>query len=291
MTQEIDTIRTRLSKPLAKLMAMQRPYEIGDPSTGMHFEQQSKYVTWKFTTKQFPDGIEVLHITDTQFGHIMCQDKRIVEYRDWVLAAKNRFVFFGGDMVDAATRVSIGSPFENICDAQGQIYRFCEIMAPMRHRILGFVGGNHERRGVPTFGDLGSLLAFLMNIPYSNGQQLIDLQYGDWKPFKVHLFHGKGAAQTKGAKVMMLQKFIYENPGSDLYLVGHLHDCFILPLIRTERVIGENRVKMKKYYGGMSSSFLETWGTYAEVSGMSPTDVLMLRTIIEPNGKSEMTIR
>lgn len=278
------------SKTMQQLLAMQREYDIEAPSTGMNFEQQSKYVTWQFSPKKF-ERLEILHLTDTQYGHIACQVDRMIEYRDWILKEPNRYVLFGGDMVDAATRVSIGSPWENICDPQGQIYRFCEIVAPMRHRVIGYVGGNHERRGLPTFGDLGSLIAFLLRIPYSNGQQLIDVNYSKWTPFKIHLWHGKGASQTKGAKVMMLQKFMYENPGSHLYLVGHLHDCFILPAVRTSRKVGYNNVYMEKYVGGMSSSFLRTWGTYAEVMGMSPTDVLMLRTILDPNGKFEVTIR
>jgi len=41
----------------------------------------------------------------------------------------------------------------------------------------------------------------------------------------------------------------------------------------------------------MSSSFLEYWGTYAEVAGCAPSDTTMWRTILEPSGKWELTIR
>src|SRR6185437_5339647 len=265
-------------------------YEIEAPGYGMVYGQQMKYVTWKFDPTVFR-SIQLMHITDVQYGHIECQVNKFIEYRDWVLSAPNRFVLLGGDMIDSTTVMSPGSPWENICDPQGQVYKFCELIAPMRHRILGYVSGNHERRGVKTFGDLGCLIATLMRIPWSAGRQLIDINYGTWKPFTVDIWHGRGAAQTKGAKVMMLFKYMNDHPGSHLYLVGHLHDCFVIPCVREIRLHQKNSIKLEKYYGGMSSSFLSYFGTYAEVMGLTINDVMMLRTIIEPDGRSEMTIR
>lgn len=229
--------------------------------------------------------------SSVQFGHVECQVDRVKEYRDWVLAKPNRFVLFGGDMIDAASVLSPGQPWENICGPQSQVYQFCELMAPLRARILGYVGGNHERRGLKTFGDIGLMIAYLLKIPYSSGQQLIDIHFGKHRPFKTHLYHGRGAARTKGAKVMMLHHLMRDYPGSHLYLVGHLHDCFILPTVVWDRVPGQSRVKMQKVMGAMSSSFLSFWGTYAEVAGMTCNDVLMVRTILEPSGKFEATIR
>jgi hypothetical protein len=281
---------TKVKNDITSLLALQKEYEIEPYSSGMHFDRETKYVTWKFNAKQFKT-LELLHLTDVQLGHIGCQVDRVKEYISWVLAAKNRYVLFGGDIVDAITKLSVGSPWENISDPQGQVYKACELFAPMRHRILGYVGGNHERRSIPTFGDLGRLISYILRIPYSGGQQLIDIHFGQHKPFKIHLWHGIGNASTKGSKAMMIDRFMSKHPGSQLYLVGHLHDCLILPCVRSERVPGHNRVHMAKYIGGMSSSFLETWGSYAETMGMSPTDVLMLRTVLDANGKFEVTIR
>jgi len=272
-----------------KLQSSLQPYA-ARPSLGMQYGRENKYVTWRFSEAEHKT-IELLHITDTQFGHVECKIDRMIEYRDWVLSKPQRFILFGGDMIDAATILSPGSPWENICEPQGQVYKFCELWAPVRHRILGYIGGNHERRGQKSFGDIGLMIAYLLKIPYSSGQQLIDIYYGQHKPFKIHLYHGRGAARTKGAKVMMLYQFMKDYPGSHLYLVGHLHDCFILPTVVWDRIPGKCDVKMHKAVGAMSSSFLNFWGTYAEVAGMSCNDVLMARTILEPTGKFEVTIR
>ena len=90
---------------------------------------------------------------------------------------------------------------------------------------------------------------------------------------------------------MMVGNYVKDHPGSDLYLAGHLHDCFVFQKHHEERHPGKLNVKIKKHCFGMSSSFLNTWGTYAETSGMSITDVAMLRAVLMPSGKWEMTIR
>src|SRR5207245_2294472 len=135
---------------------------------GMQFAEQFKRVIHKANPKQF-DTIELLHITDVQFGHVSCNGKKMIEYRDWILAEPNRFMLWGGDMVDAGTKVSVGSPWEQLWEPQSQLYKFCELWAPARHRVLGYVGGNHERRTVLTFGDLGQSIATVLQIPYSAG--------------------------------------------------------------------------------------------------------------------------
>jgi hypothetical protein len=274
---------------LARLEEMLPEYA-ARPTLGMLYGNENKYVTWRFSENDF-QTIELLHITDVQFGHVECQEDRVIEYRDWVLAEPNRFVLFGGDMIDAANVLSPGQPWDNLCGPQSQVYKFCELWAPARARTLGYVGGNHERRGLKSFGDIGLMIAYLLKIPYSSGQQLIDIHFGQHKPFKIHLYHGRGTARTKGAKVMMVHQLMKDYPGSQLYLVGHLHDCFILPTVVWERIPGRSNVRMMKSVGAMSSSFLNFWGTYAEVAGMSCNDVLMTRTILEPNGKFEVTIR
>jgi hypothetical protein len=273
---------------LARLNGMLQPYH-AEPQTGMHYGEQAKYVSWTFSPKQFR-SLELLHLTDLQFGHVECRVKRVVEYRDWVLSEPNRFVLFGGDLIDAATIMSPGEPWQNICGPQRQVYKFCELMAPMRHRILGYCGGNHERRGVKTFGDVGVLIAYILKVPYSDGQQLIDVTYGDHKPFKIALWHGTGAARTKGAKAQMLTRFM-ESGDSQLYLVGHLHDLVLLGGWRSLRKPGHNNVHIQKIMGGMSTSFLSYWGTYAEVAGLTVSDVAMIRAVLEPDGKWEATIR
>lgn len=264
------------------------PADVVNLRTSMQYGEESKYVTVHFDPKEYPNNIELLMLTDVQFGHVMCQEDRFIEFRDWVLKKPNRFVLFGGDMVDAAHAFSVGSSYENKFEPQAQVFRFVELAMPLRHRILGFVGGNHERRTAKMFGDLGRLLATFLRVPYSSGKQLIDIHYGDHKPFKISLWHGGTGSRTKGAKAQMLHRFMAQGD-SNLYLVGHLHDVVLLFDWRERR--HKNRIILEKFAGVMSSSFLEYWGTYAEVAGLAPSDTMMARIILEPNKHWEVTLR
>lgn len=258
-------------------------------AAGMQYDQQLKYLEWDFSPVDVKT-VELLHITDTQFGHRYCNVRRMLEYRDWVLSQPNRYMLFGGDMVDAWALWSPGMPWDQIGAPDSQLYEFCKIWAPARHRILGYVGGNHERRAIKGFGDLGILISSILGIPYSAGKQLIDVYFGAHDPFRISLWHGGGSAQTKGSIANVVHKFMMQGD-SQLYLVGHLHQAEILPDWREVRDPAHHIIRLEKIVGAISTSFLETFGTYGEVKGYRPTDVMMARTILERNGKWEVTLR
>lgn len=261
------------------------PKDVVKLELSMKFGQENKYVTARFKEKDYPEGIEILHLTDLQFGHKACNVARIEEYRDWVLSAANRFVFFGGDLIDAATLLSVGSPLENDGEPQDQVYRLVKMLMPLRHRVLGYVGGNHERRTTKTFGDAGRLISNFLQIPYSSGKQFVDIHYGAHKPFKNSLWHGGSGSKTKGSKCNVIHSFMRQ-ADSQMYWLGHLHDFLYVGDVRETRD-GKGGIKLQKYCGVMSSSFLEHWGTYAEVAGLSANDIQMWKLCLSPDGKWE----
>lgn len=259
--------------------------------TSEHYGEQSKYVSVRVDDKDVKKWgeLELIQLTDIQFGHKACKISRVIEFRDWILAQPNRFILMTGDNVDAATVFSPGTPWDNLFGPQSQAYRFAEIFAPARHRILGYVGGNHERRAMPAFGDIGTLIAILLKIPYSGGRQYIDIHFGAHKPFKVLLWHGVGGARTKGAVAQVLDRFMQKGD-SQLYLMGHLHQAMIVPGWREGRD-GKGRISLEKKIAAIGTSFLETYGTYAEIAGFDSHDVMMARAILEASGKWELTLR
>ena len=256
-------------------------------TTGMVMGGQSKYVSW--TLPDTLQDVYLIQITDVQFGHVMCKYKRVIEFRDWVLSEPNRFMIWTGDMIDAWAAWSPGRPFEQIADPQTQVFKCCEVWAPARHRVLGYVGGNHERRAIPGFGDLGILLATLLKIPYSDGKQHIDITYGKHRPFKITQWHGRGGARTKGTVAQTLHRFASEGD-SQYYLMGHLHQPLIMPIWKETRGANQ-KVVMRKCVAALGSSFMEYYGTYAEAAGYSAHDVLMPCAVLEPSGRWSVQLR
>lgn len=256
-------------------------------TSGMVIGEQTKYVSWEIDDL---DHLDVQQITDVQFGHVRCKYERVIEFRDWILAEPHRFMVWTGDLIDAWAAWSPGRGFEQIGDPMSQVFKFCEVWAPARHRVLGYVGGNHERRAIPGFGDLGVLLASLLRVPYSNGRQLIDLYYGKHQPFQISQWHGRGGARTKGTVAQTLHRFASEGD-SQLYLMGHLHQPMIIPGWKEQRDRIRRRVIAKKYIAALGSSFLELWGSYGEVAGYGMSDVLMPLARLDRNGGWEVVLR
>jgi len=269
---------------LARLEAVMAP-NVYIVQTGMRFGDNVKYVQWDFPKTLHT--VELMQITDVQFGHVMCRYDRVLEFRDWILAKPNRFMLWGGDMIDAGTKLSVGDPWEQIAGPQAQLYKFAEVWAPARHRVLGYVGGNHERRAF-TYGDLGSEIARLLRIPYSMGRQAVDIRFGRHQPFKISLWHGAGGARTKGAVAQTLDRFMQQGD-SQLYLMGHLSQPLIMPIWKQYR--DGHQIRLQKCIGALGSSFLETWHTYAEVAGFAAHDVLMPLAVLEADGHWEVRLR
>jgi len=240
--------------------------------------------------KSKADHIEISHLTDLQYGHKNFMTARFLAYLDWILSCDYRYVILGGDLIDAATVLSIGSPYENTGEPIDQVSGVIELLSPLAkdNRLLGYVGGNHERRTMRTFGDVGRLIAKQLGVPYSRGVQLLDVWYGDHRPFRISVWHGSGGARTKGAKAQMLHRFMGQ-ADSTCYLVGHLHDAMVLFDWRQRRHRG--KIKLQKIAGIMSSSFLAYWNSYAEAAAMSPSDTMMGRIILDRNGHWEVTMR
>lgn len=257
-------------------------------------DDEVKYVEYDFNDptrfKNAPNTIELTHLTDLQYGSKQFERERFLAHRDWILSSPYRFVFLGGDLIDAATVLSVASPYDNTVEPIDQVDEVVELLEPLaaKGRLLGYVGGNHERRTIKTFGDCGRTIAKELKVPYSRGVQLIDIKFGKHDPFKVSLWHGGGSARTKGAKAQMLHRFMGQ-ADSHVYMVGHLHDVVLLFDWRQFRQ--GNRIKLQKIAGVMSSSFQGYWNSYAEVSAMSPSDSMMARVLVDKTGGWEVTLR
>ena len=290
----LDRLQSRLSVSTQHTLGeiwRSMPADILRCKEGMAFGEERKYLAWEIPETVGEAGpVEITQITDVQFGHRSCRYDRMLEYRDWVLSVPNRFMVWTGDMIDAWAAWSPGRPFEQLFDPLSQIVRFAEAWAPARHRVLGYVGGNHERRAILGFGDLGTLLAMVLKLPYSSGRQIIDIYYGRHNPFKLSLWHGRGGARTKGTVAQTLDRFMHQGD-SQIYLMGHLHQPLILPGWKEVRDEKTRTIVLKKCIGAVGSSFLSTWGAYGEVAGYNATDVLMPRIVLEANGHWEMTLK
>ena len=79
-----------------QLQSSLKPYA-AQPSLGMAYGRENKYATWNFSESEFKT-IEIIHLTDVQFGHINCNVPQLKKYLDWILDKPNRYILLGGDL-------------------------------------------------------------------------------------------------------------------------------------------------------------------------------------------------
>ena len=214
---------------------------------------------------------------DEQLGHVTCDEERVQKDINWVERNPQCLVMLLGDAIDSATKESPGSVKENTHRGPiTQANRYIDMHKPIQDRIVGYVGGNHERRidKALTEGGAGvSLIAHGLStpehrIPYSSGILLLDLY---WRShlWTFTLFHGAGAAATAGSRTQRLQRNILLSD-SLITLSGHLHDEMKTSRRFVKRA-SDGKIKISKQTALQCGTYLKYIGSYGEVGGMSPT--------------------
>jgi len=303
---DLTVIEPDLKSPLHVLAGnIQKKFKKPPQETrwGMLIDGQTKWLTHKFPdsfSKKY-DRLDMIFLSDIQFGHKQCRVDKVKEYLDWVLKEPNRFILLGGDMLDAYRVGSPGAGYDNWCRPDSQIYQFCELIAPVRHRVLACIGGNHERRGLAGGVDLGRLLSMLLEFPYSEGAQMLSIEYGKHRfpkdgyrngpehPFRVYCWHGTGAASSPGGRINMTLKAT-GNDEAQVFISGHIHHPHNWPDWRTKRDELRQQMWHEKYYVVSASHFLNFYATYAEVGGSRYSGLLMPVVHVYADGRYRVEI-
>ena len=175
--------------------------------------------------------IEVIPIADLHIGDPACRNDIIKSLIDGVLANKNRYIVLVGDLMNTAIANSKSDFYGEIMKPSQQLQYCYKLLNPVRDRILGIVGGNHEERISKSVGvDMTQLLATELGLEhlYSDTSALIFLRFGFRKDhcrpmnYSIYVNHGHGGGRRPGGKINGLADF-----GSiidaDCFIIGHTH--------------------------------------------------------------------
>ena len=163
--------------------------------------------------------IEVHVIADVHLSDPNC-DIRGVQKRVADIAAKdNAYAILAGDLIDNATRNSIGDIYSTQLSPMEQIQLANKTFAPLKGRILCAVPGNHEER---TYRADGIDITWLIARRKSEGRQTT---------YSIYVNHGNGGGRKIGGKINRLADYA-QIVDADVYVCGHTHspavfkDCF-----------------------------------------------------------------
>ncbi len=183
----------------------------------------------------------------------------------------------------------------NIVDSQRR--RCEEIFSPLveEGQLIAIGTGNHEEEIHKKYDDdITRNICRDMKVPYAGYQAYIILKFvrnGKTTHFlTIHSWHGSGAAQTEGARLMRLVRFVNDIE-ADIYLMGHLH---AMTSHTPDRLICRNgQIKSVKLAATICGSWVKTYNqpeegeiqdpTYGEEKGYKPSRIGMPIIRIEPD--------
>lgn len=233
---------------------------------------------------------------DEQLGHVTCDEARVIKDIDWIEKNPQCLVFLLGDTIDSATKTSPGSLRENNRPPLRQVEAYVDLHKRIADRIIGFVGGNHERRIDKALDEGGGAVRLIARglssdthkIPYSGGLLMVDVY---WRGFlwTFTLFHGAGAAVTPGSKIQRMQRNMLLTD-SLITLSGHLHEEAKTSR-RYEKRMPDGTIKIVKHVSLQCGTYLKYVGSYGEIAGMPPVGPDMIVIELFGDGKYKDTFK
>ncbi len=179
-------------------------------------------------------SIELHIFADEHIGDAHCDMDRLLERIEYVKNTPNAYCIMNGDILDNATKTSVGDVYAQVFDPMDQLSRAVKLFGPIKDKILCITHGNHENRTYKNEGvNLSSLIAAQLGLDgrYSPTAAVIFLRFGKDSfnrkiRYTIYTLHGSGGGRKEGGKANRLAEMA-SIIDTDIYIHSHTH----LPMI------------------------------------------------------------
>lgn len=221
---------------------------------------------------KFKGKVIIAPLFDVHYGNVGHKHEKFLGYLRWIKETPNVYVILGGDLMENAIEIGTrGMTYDQTASPMSQLDRMVELLAPIAHKCLLSVPGNHEERTRKATGiDVAQILADRLKVPYFDGPVIMSVMGNTYKwTFYVH--HGTGNSQTKGGRMNMASRPKMWTGLINFFVSGHVHDC----IAESEVMLVEDtlncRVVEMKQWTVIAQSFLKWFGTYAYRAEYKPS--------------------
>ena len=236
-------------------------------------------------------------VTIYGIGDLHCGAKGFAEAKfmqdiEMIRADDNAYVILLGDMSECINTKdkrfdihAIADRFAHCVDnlAEMQTRYVCEMLMPIREKILGVLRGNHERHILRTCDiDMTDNIAHRLQITNLQDSAFIILSIScggaTTRDYTIYATHGNVAGRKSGGKANRLEDLMSAFE-ADVYMIGHGHKKLAHTSSRLEPHKKANKwgLKAKKKVGFMTGSYLKSYeidaGGYAEQMMLPPSDI------------------
>ena len=190
------------------------------------------------------ESVELHVFADEHIGDEHSDVKRVIERIEYVKNTPNAYCILNGDIIDNATKTSIGDTYTQVFNPMEQLAKAVELFAPIKDKILCITHGNHENRTYKKEGiNLSRLIADQLGLAdrYTPTSAVMFIRLGETSRgeketngsgkirrlcYTVYVLHGSGGGRKEGAKAIRLADMA-SIIDTDIYIHSHTH----LPMI------------------------------------------------------------
>ena len=223
--------------------------------------------------------IEIHTFADEHIGDEHSDIKRVLQRIEYVKNTPNAYCILNGDIIDNATRTSIGDIYTQVFNPMEQLKRAVELFEPIKDKILCITHGNHENRSYKKEGmNISNLIATQLGLAdrYTPTSAVLFVRLGKGSAhtrfakilYTFYVLHGNGGGRKEGAKAIRLADMagIID---TDIYIHSHTH----LPMIMKQayhRIDNRNSVvaRVDKLFVNTASNL--DYGGYGEAGAFKP---------------------
>jgi hypothetical protein len=185
-------------------------------------------------------SVELHTFADEHIGDEHSDIKRVMERIEYVKNTPNAYCILNGDIMDNATKTSIGDVYTQVFNPMEQLERAVELFTPIKDKILCITHGNHENRTYKKEGiNLSRLIADQLGLAdrYTPTSAVLFIRMGEESRhrkescgsgknrqicYTAYVLHGSGGGRKEGAKAIRLADMA-SIVDTDIYIHSHTH--------------------------------------------------------------------
>jgi len=231
------------------------------------------------------DKVKIIPLGDVHYAEPSFDEELFDTSIKWIADTDGVYVILLGDMIENSSKYSVAdSVYRQSMSPQAQAAQMISKLAPIQHKILAYVRGNHERRSANSVGiDMGEVIASKLEIPYYREPAFIDVIYGE-HTFTFYAWHGRSSARSEGGKLNAALSPLMFTEHCCFFLSGHVHDATDKKKNRIVRNPIDFTLDIKKQYIVICSSFLNYFDSYGSELGYAPPAKGLIACWIYPDG-------
>lgn len=243
----------------------------------------------KIPIAEHPGKLTIIPLADAHYGS---QEFNEVLWHNTIRRIQDDphcFAVLVGDLINNGLKNSITNVYEETASPHEQKEWLYNELLPIKDKLLGAVGGNHERRSIKEV-DVDPLYDVMVRLDKEDiyRQNICFMQVkltylfnGTEKQrqaFNFAITHGAGGGQYIGSSANRVQNYGNAIEGIDCLITGHTHKPVAFPVAKL--MFRDETIVRKQFVVAVASSFLN-YGGYPVQRLMTPTAQTTTEIILE----------